>query len=119
MKVIDLLNMIAKGEDVPKKILYRNTIYDWDETGYMHFEDNIREIAFLEGLRTDMVLNDKIEIIEENKEIEHQDMFDFFTGYDFKGTNKELLQHLEINFTIINKELSELVDEVNKLKSND
>ena len=31
MKIIDLLNKIANGEEVPKKIKYKNKIYEWKE----------------------------------------------------------------------------------------
>jgi len=71
MTVIQLLNKIANGEDVPKKIRYNNIIYNWDIDGYLHYEDEYHsERAFLEGYRTDMCLNDEVEIIEEDKKIE-------------------------------------------------
>lgn len=71
MKVIELLNKIANKEKVPNKIMYDNIIYNWDEVGYLHYKDEMSgERAFLEGVRTDMVLNNKIKVIEENKEIE-------------------------------------------------
>ena len=67
IKVIDLLNKIANREKVPKKIKHNSVVYNWDKKGYLHYEDeNTGERAFLEGYRTDMCLNDKVEIIEEN-----------------------------------------------------
>ena len=70
MKIIDLLNKIANGEEVPKEIMYNNIIYNWDIDGYLHYGDNYHnERAFLEGYRTDMCLNDEVEIIEEEKKI--------------------------------------------------
>ena len=38
MKVIDLLNKIAKGEEVPEKIKYNTKIYNWDEDAYLHYQ---------------------------------------------------------------------------------
>ena len=69
IKVIELLNKIANGEEVPKRIKYEGLIYNWDITGYLHYEDShISEKAFLEGYRTDMCLNDEVEILEDNTE---------------------------------------------------
>ncbi len=77
IKVIDLLNKIANKEELPKKIKYENVIYEWDECGYLHFDtDNIPEKAFLEGLRTDMVLNTEVEILED-EEIDIQEIEEF------------------------------------------
>lgn len=79
MKVIDLLNKIANGEPLPKKIMHNNIIYDWDIDGYLHYEDeHYSERAFLEGYRTDMCLNDEVKIVEdtpkEDKKIEKLDV---------------------------------------------
>lgn len=69
MKVIELLNKIVNGEEVPQKIEYHGFIYSWDIDGYLHYEtNNTREHCFLEGLRTDKVLNDEVEILEDNTE---------------------------------------------------
>ena len=83
MKVIDLLNNIANGEEVPKKIMHNNIIYTWDIVGYLHYEDkHYSERAFLEGYRTDMCLNDEVEIVEDTpKEI-------YFDEEDIKAEEK-------------------------------
>ena len=74
MKVIDLLNKIANGEEVPKKIRitdiddritkHYNFFYDEDEQEYKDDE------LFPLGARLilDRVLNKKVEIIEEHNE---------------------------------------------------
>ena len=88
MKIIDLLNKIAKGEEVPKKIKYRNDTYivfedacckevkyrnvERDENGYIQY-------LFQEWI-IDAILNDEIEIIEEVEDKEYEDI-------DFLGTN--------------------------------
>ena len=83
MKVIDLLNKIANGEEVPKKIKYKNKIYEWKEYdahygktmtkkgwvkehGYVA-EENMTYF-YLKHCYQD--LNDEVEIIEEDKKIE-------------------------------------------------
>lgn len=72
MKVIDLLNKIANGEEVPKKIEYRNIkfVYDKDNRlyiveNYNEYNDLLMELSNHKG--TD--LNYEVEIIEEEKKI--------------------------------------------------
>ena len=82
MKIIDLLNKIANGEEVPKKIKYKNKIYEWKEydvcygkivtkkgwvkeLGYVAEEN--RTYFYLKHCYQD--LNDEVEILEEEKKI--------------------------------------------------
>ena len=70
MKIIDLLNKIAKGEEVPKKIKY-TWFYEWsydntrDEYCYMQKNGDRFDSDWL----IESILTDEIEIIEEEKEI--------------------------------------------------
>jgi hypothetical protein len=70
MKVIDLLNKIANGEEVPKKICYEEYIWTWNGEYY----DNKKECLFEDYIDKKYVitevLTDEIELIEEDKEIE-------------------------------------------------
>jgi hypothetical protein len=69
MKIIDLLNRIANHEEVPLRIKYDGLIFEWDKVGYLHYRDNkANECAFLEGVRTDMVLNDEVELIGDKED---------------------------------------------------
>jgi len=67
MKIIDLLNKIAKGEEVPEKIIYNNTLYSYKEG--IDYEN-----GFCNYLMSSSVcicpedLNSEVEIIEEPKE---------------------------------------------------
>ena len=70
IKIIDLFNKIAKGEEVPEKIIYKssNYIYNWGTKQYyiegcMGMYDN----SLRSKLTTFNRLNDEVEIIEENK----------------------------------------------------
>lgn len=75
MKVIDLLNKLANGEKVPKKI--RITILDdritreynffYDEDNQEYKDDELFPLG--DSLILDRVLNEKVEVIEEDKEI--------------------------------------------------
>lgn len=76
IKIIDLLNKITKGEEVPKKIKcdgviynyeFQNTItgaYEYRSLNYNCLMNNMAGHLYL----TD-ILNSEVEIIEENKDI--------------------------------------------------
>ena len=64
MKVIDLLNKIANGEEVPKKVKYHNRIYIKRSDCYNYILENGRfddELKVIVGC-----LNDEVVIIEED-----------------------------------------------------
>ena len=76
MKVIDLLNKIANGEKVPKKIKWKGVIFDYVEEE--NYEDYINSNCFSlfehlgdknEVYKVTNMLNDEVEIIEEEKKI--------------------------------------------------
>lgn len=71
MKIIELLNKIANGEEVPKKVRFAGIIFEYDEDDQMYnnYEhENICDYAFL---------NDEVEIIEEEKKIEKIDVIPY------------------------------------------
>ena len=70
MKLIDLLNKIANGEEVPKKIKFNKRICILDENNIYRFNDYEQEPLIYELLPSGGNLNDKVEIIEEVKKIE-------------------------------------------------
>ena len=85
MKVIDLLNKIAKGEEVPKKIKYGATVFILDyfsteNKEAQYISENYKKVL-LEGLSTTMCLNDEVEVMdnEEEKKME----FDNFSSYTY------------------------------------
>ena len=70
MKVIDLLNKIANGEEVPKKIEYITTIYKYNNTTKNYYVEN--EKSFYQNsiyfqLFDNRRLNDEVIILKENK----------------------------------------------------
>lgn len=71
IKIIDLLNMISKGEEVPKRIKYNNKIYIAKGNAIENFVDYCNdedEWCFNHYVRYEN-LNDEVEILEEPKKI--------------------------------------------------
>lgn len=71
MKLIDLLNKIANGEEVPKKIKYENDIYILTDN-YCYYSDETNLILSDRLYAEQSRLNDEIEILdnlEEEKKI--------------------------------------------------
>lgn len=114
MKVIDLLNKISNGEEVPKKIKCYNTIYTFDEyKGEVGYVDKNREIYrwFAKEIDCDTFedLNKEIEIIEEKKKIEK---FEFDKDLEY-GVYQLDLKGLNINLIKVAKRLNEIIDYIN------
>ena len=75
IKVIDLLNKIANGEDVPRKIKWRDKIWDYWEGDQDYKSKQGRWFTSnLNDIRTKEFVNDTVEIIEEEPEIDIQEI---------------------------------------------
>ena len=87
------------------EILWNGYYFEWEEGTFTSegFFNPLYEFIVIED-------DDKLE------RMKHFDLFDFFTGYDYGGTNKSLLKDLEMNFQNINNELAYLIDHINKLE---
>lgn len=118
MKIIDLLNKIAKGEEVPKKIRitdiddritkHYNFFYDEDEREYK--DDDLFPLGA--RLILDRVLNYEVEIIEENKKIEKIKYYDDSIAWVIDGAG----QLSDIDKIAIDK-INELIDKVKSLEN--
>ena len=123
IKIIDLLNKIANGEEVPKKIKYNNKIYEYYERLENIF--NYKQIVngkyiddyFNDNYFIDSILNDEVEIIEEPNKIEKleiekdENTQNYFIRNEY-GTKCYLTKHSKI----IASKINELIDEINNLK---
>lgn len=61
IKIIDILNMIARGEEPPKKIVWKNKVYIYEDDDY-YTEDEYD--ALLDYHEIVSILNDEVEILE-------------------------------------------------------
>jgi len=102
MKIIDLLNKIANGEEVPKYIQYYNMLKEKLDI-MMVCKENI----FYKLDQLEIQLNSRIEIIEEDKKIEKLEPIDL---EPLESIEKQ--QDYEIS-TMWNK-INEIIDKLNK-----
>lgn len=68
IKIIDLLNKIAKGEDTPNELKYGDLTFIKNNIGFYQDEYGFNLTAYICYDYSN--LNDEIEIIEEPKEVE-------------------------------------------------
>ena len=102
MKVIDLLNKIANGEEVPKKIKLGDFVLEWEERGYHDYKflGSGNHLLF-QGFATSL-LSDEIEIMEEDKKIERIGEITFRNSTD--NIKEEVLLY----------KINEIIDYINK-----
>jgi hypothetical protein len=108
IKVIDLLNMISKGEKAPKKIKINNVIYEYRGCMYCTEKANYQDIEdYLFGKWNFNILNKEVEILDEQKKIEKMEC-----------SIESWFSPSQADIEII-KKINELIDEINNLKEND
>ena len=113
MKVIDLLNKIANGEDVPNEIIYHgNYYYNVGNKEQAYYENNeLEDNLFLCAVYNEGHLNDEIEIIEDKpkEDIPKEDKKIAKIGKLNQVSNNK--QHLN-NYILRNK-INEIIDRLN------
>lgn len=67
IKVIDLLNMISKREEVPKKIKYEGEIYEFNKNIHGYWGGKNKDC--FRAMVNWRYLNNEVEILEEEKKI--------------------------------------------------
>lgn len=102
MKIIDLLNKIANGEEVPKKIKWQGQIYEYSNFERFYYQNGFSMYRdfYTEG----NCLNDEIEIIEAPKKIEKMEC-DVESWFSPTQADIEII-----------KKVNEIIDEINNLK---
>ena len=119
IKIIDLLNKIANGEEVPEKIKINNVIYEYRGYMYCTKKANYQDIEdYLFGKWNFNILNDEVEIIEEDKEIEKISLY-YRVPNDIKDEVifDTLCEFIE-NQRKQEDKINELIDKVNSLEKN-
>ena len=107
MKVIDLLNKIANGEEVPKKIQVYSDIFVFDDSNgvYEHEETRTNLLSIYNG----NILNYEVRIKAEDKKIKTIDCW--YSMKDIKN-NPELYN---IMFVELKDKINEIIDKLKKM----
>ena len=109
MKVIDLLNKIANGEELPDKIFFDGNDYklvEYGETTKLY--QCLSEPYELIDIRTNC-LNDEIEIIKEDKKIPEK--LESYISCGWNGTCKDLKREDLYNDLVnIGNKINEIID---------
>lgn len=115
MKVIDLLNKIAKGEKVPFRIRVSNDYYHFDDEEDMYYrDDEDKEEFYTDSMITGFVdLNDEIEIIEKIRNLDNLKEFIVTNmGYYTRYLNDASSTERYVN------DMNYIIEIINDLKEN-
>ena len=112
MKIIDLLNKIANGEEVPKKIRINNVIYEYRGFMYCTEKANYQDIEdYLFGKWNFNILNNEVEILEEEKKIPEklkiEDDGNTITLYGEKENEWTILDNVDV---IVCNKINSIID---------
>ena len=126
IKIIDLLNLIANKEEIPRHIKYKYYQYDWSDNANNYIcedADGKRLSMFDDGYICILCnsLNNEVEILEDNtEEIEEINTSYIVCENDFKDGNivKILNEFFEKNYRQTER-LRKAVNKLRKDKSND
>ena len=126
IKVIDLLNKIANGEDVPEKIIYKgNHYYNVGNKEQAYYENTeLDDNLLLYAIHNEGHLNDEIEIIEDtpkeiyfNKEDKKIEKLVTCKSKPDPGNEcyKDVLESYDGANIIIKEDVSFVIDKVNEI----
>ena len=106
IKIIDLLNKIANGEEVPKKIMYglNKWFYDKDCNDYFKEGDNSLETFQMTYVSNSKWLNLKVEILDEEDEFE-----------DIEEMNLDIECTTDWNFGEVYDTINQLIENQKKI----
>lgn len=118
MKIIDLLNKIANGEEVPKKIYFclRNFEFSRYKQDYIcrdNDEPGIYGMSICKWLFPSM-LNNEVQILDESKE-DKIEKLEKSTDYSAENDIKEIFDRVKELIDVVNKQ-NKCIEEFKKLK---
>lgn len=111
VKVIDLLNKIAEGKDVPMEIIYKGTHYYWTGGGYEN--DHSTEILFLFDVYSEAHLNDEVELVISNKDKKIEKLEEYGKWSNEKLGVDEIANNAK-ELLIIKQKINEIIDKLNE-----
>lgn len=112
MKIIDLLNRIAKDEGIPIKIKFKGKEYEWSQEFYDYRDIDIIHSFLVENLETEDLNRtcEEIPLIEEDKKIEK------IIPTSLKGIDNldEKIEIAHIDTISAIEKINEIIDVINK-----
>ena len=117
MKVIDLLNKIANGEEIPKKVKVGYYYYEYEENGEYINTENTEDLLFDfdSYYPLEQCLNEDVEIIEEPKKIEYPILHNTAPSETTGDQMPNWRNLIDCNFEHLNKTIYQLIDEINEI----
>lgn len=118
MKVIDLLNKIAHGEEVPEKIKVGNIIYIYENWEHFYYTDNeAREDLLVRGkdYSTNDFLNWNVELIEDEVDIDNIEELLKIEEYEVDKTDTVINRNKINELVQVVKQLDKRVKELEEL----
>lgn len=121
MKIIELLVRASKDEKMPRKIKFNKAIWEYNEYSgdYIHQGCCLFKDLF-EYKRVYDFINNKVEVIEEDKKIEK--LYPIYgsrlidLGDKDQIKNGKSITYLILILNKMSKKIDELTDEINKMK---
>lgn len=109
IKIIDLLNKIANGEEPSKKIKYDGRLYHLNVFKNNYFDD--LDCSFIDFKN----IHDTVEIIEDNDKLEKIKWDEKESRAGILRTNQEI-EVLAKRTETLKKKIAELVEHINKIE---
>jgi len=116
IRIIDLLNKIANCEEVPREFTYKGYLWEYDVKNKMWFYyfGESKSHRFDRLFYLNMILNDEVEIIEEEKKIPEK--LDYCEGNTFMEQKETTYlspkerRLLDSNFKELGNKINSIID---------
>ena len=119
MKLIDIFYKIANDEPVPKKVKFNDGIYTYKPEWKDYADEDEHYGLFVDTIsntyQITKMLNEEIEIIEEDKKIEFEDIEGFNVSYKLDFVD---YKNIEVLKNYLNKDFQTIYDTLDLLIKN-
>lgn len=113
--IYELLGLIL-DDDAPRKIKYKNNIYEYDGETQNYYKSLNFTKDWLIGEDITAFLNDEVEILEEDKKIKYPILHKTAPSETTGDQMPNWRNLIDCNFEYLNKTICQLIDEINNLK---
>ena len=122
MKIIDLLNKIANGEEAPKKIKVNKIIFEYQGDDYLYKDEDKKEYWLFSAGYTDKfewlesALNNEVEILddEEDKDIPLIPDDELWNIEHINLCGVDRNNAIDYNFKVLKEKINQIAEELNR-----